>query len=419
MSDSQAYDEVTVGSSGVTVKKRFEEDEFPVPAIAFEFASEREESVRVRLSDQVPEGVAVEDLGFHPEYGSEYWEINNDTIIFERELGAGSDYTSVYGIRATGTDDIKQFLTEPVIEEVDPPLPGDEIAAETDPGGILSGGDDVVRDVISGEGEIPGLEESDEEGDEEVEKLDLTDPTTSDETVEGTGTTTGGYGGSVIAAMAEEIRSEDVTIDDLKLVQRAIDHVAEDRSDGSTDARVEQLQTDIADLRAYTNAMEEFLDENGTGEQLIEDFESELASFRTRLDEMGSELDSNTDIIENVEGTVDSVSEEMDGVTTNVEDMQSDVERIDAEVESVSSSLDDIETKVSEIDDIEARIDDIEDVGSRLEDLDEVVENIQSTIEDLEEEITDGDVVQRLDTMESDVEELRNWQEQIKQTFGG
>lgn len=419
MSDSQAYDEVTVGSNGVTVKKRFEEDEFPVPAIAFEFASEREESVRVRLSDQVPEGVAVEDLGFHPEYGSEYWEINNDTITFERELGAGSDYTSVYGIRATGTDDIKQFLTEPVIEEVDPPLPGDEIAAETDIGGVLSGGDEVVRDVISGEGEIPGLEESDEEDDEEVEKLDLTDPTTSDETVEGTGTTTGGYGGSVIAAMAEEIRSEDVTIDDLKLVQRAIDHVAEDRSDGSTDARVEQLQTDIADLRAYTNAMEEFLDENGTGEQLIEDFESELASFRTRLDEMGSELDSNTDIIENVEGTVDSVSEEMDGVTTNVEDMQSDVERIDAEVESVSSSLDDIETKVSEIDDIEARIDDIEDVGSRLEDLDEVVEDIQSTIEDLEEEITDGDVVQRLDTMESDVEELRNWQEQIKQTFGG
>jgi hypothetical protein len=65
MSDSQAYEEVTVTAEGVTVVKRFEEDEFPVPAIAFEFDSAREESVTVRMSDSVPEGIEVEDLGFH------------------------------------------------------------------------------------------------------------------------------------------------------------------------------------------------------------------------------------------------------------------------------------------------------------------------------------------------------------------
>jgi hypothetical protein len=95
MSDSQQYEKVSVSSDGVTVDKRFEEDEFPVPAIAFELQSARSQTVTVTLVDRVPEGVAVEDLGFHPEYGSEYWTIDEDQITFERELEAGTEYTTV------------------------------------------------------------------------------------------------------------------------------------------------------------------------------------------------------------------------------------------------------------------------------------------------------------------------------------
>jgi len=175
MSDSQAYEEVTVTAEGVTVVKRFEEDEFPVPAIAFEFDSAREDSVTVRMSDSVPEGIEVEDLGFHPEYGSEFWTIDDDTITFERELEAGGSYTTVYGIRATGSDNVQQFLTEPAIEEVDPPLPEGETVDQGDV--IPESDDDVVKDAIAGDGEIPGLEDEDEEdeNDEDV-TLELNDP---------------------------------------------------------------------------------------------------------------------------------------------------------------------------------------------------------------------------------------------------
>ena len=118
MSESEQYEMVTVASDGVTVDKRFEEDEFPVPAIAFEIQSSRSETVTVTLVDRVPEDVAVEDLGFHPEYGSEYWTIDEDQITFEREIEANSEYTTVYGIRATGTEDVEQFLTEPTLVTV-------------------------------------------------------------------------------------------------------------------------------------------------------------------------------------------------------------------------------------------------------------------------------------------------------------
>jgi hypothetical protein len=167
MSDSQAYEEITVTSDGVTVTKRFEADEFPVPAIAFNVVSQRTESVNVRLADSVPGDVAVEDLGFHPEYGSEFWDINDNEITFQKDLGAEADYTTVYGIRATGTDDVEKFLTEPRIESVDPPLDEDEADLVGDDG-------NAVKDVISGNSDsVPGLEDDE---DEDIETLNLKDP---------------------------------------------------------------------------------------------------------------------------------------------------------------------------------------------------------------------------------------------------
>jgi outer membrane murein-binding lipoprotein Lpp len=349
MSNTQAHEEVTGGSDGITVTKRFEEDEFPVPAIAFEFASRREESVRVRLSDRVPNGVAVEDLGFHPEYGSQHWEIDDGTITFERELEAGAEYTTVYGIRATGTDDIAQFLDEPALEEVDPPLPEGASAVEN---GVAPDGD-IVDQVVPSEDELTGREddrEDEPDGDDmDVGDLDLGDPTTSG-SVDGTeaGAAVEVEDG-VISALADEIRSGDVPVEDLELVGRALEKVVGDGG-GSTDARVRQLQSEVADLRAYTNALEEFLDEEGTGEQLIEEFEAELATFGDRLDEIESGIDANTATVEDFEGTVD---------------------------------------------------------------------DLRSTVEDLEEEVHEGDVMDRIEDMESDVQDLVEWQEQIKKTFGG
>ena len=407
MSDSQAYEKVTVGSDGVTVTKRFEEDEFPVPAIAFEFVSERDEQVRIRLSDQVPEGVAVEDLGFHPEYGSEYWTIDEETITFERDMGARAEYTTVYGIRATGADDVEQFLTTPVIEEVDPPLPESERPTPTNDGGdevVPESEDDVVRDVIAGEGEVPGLEEEGEGGgDEEIETLDLTDPNAPEDGSEdedgGDGEPVDVTSGNVVGAMATQIRNGNVAVDDLKLLKRAFDHVAEEMSDGSTDARITRLQSDVADLRAYTDALEEFLDENGTGQQLIEDVESQLEDLSSELGDMQSDLQANSATLGDVNESVASVREEMDDVTAEVDEMGNDIDRVSSEVNSVSGDLGEIE--------------------SAVDDLDEAVVDLRSTVEELETEVTEGDVMDRIDDLELDLQNLQEWQEQIKETFGG
>ena len=398
MSDSQAYETVTASADGVTVTKRFEEDDFPVPAIAFNVVSQRTEAVTLRLVDSVPEDVAVEDLGFHPEYGSEYWDITDDQITFERELEPESEYTTVYGIRATGTDDIEKFLTEPVIEDVDPPFEGDEDE-------IVGSTDDAIKDVISGEADsMPGLEDDEgHEENEDVETLDLKDPsaggavpeddieeaaddaeTEGDDDVEaaeaGAQTPEATLAnGSVVAAMAAEIRNNEVSEADVEMLKRALDAVSDDEGgSGANTARINRIQSDIADLRAYTDALEEFLDEHGTGEELIEEFSERLDAFEAELDAYEADIEA---------------------ATSTAEQASNEVEDVSGEVSELGH----------EVDDVEASLDDLRDW----------VESVEADVEAVRDELGDGEIDDRLSGLESDIEDLNEWREQLSSVIGG
>ena len=474
MGNSQPSEGVTVSAEGITVIKRFEEDEFPVPAIAFEFRSERAEPVTVRLHDAVPEGVAVEDLGFHPEYGSEYWTVEDGGISFEREFDPDAEYTTVYGIRATGTEDIEQFLTEPTVAEVDPPLSDsagaaseEDDVAEVD---VVPGDDEALKDAIAGDGTVPGLGDEDAEG-EAADTLDLDDPTgnegveategtdpsgtaeaegaqepgdtetadaedTEPEEPEDTGTEEPGetgtaaeadadeppvdaetvvetepeaepeesvsdgrpedgtepdedgqqadgtvsaasaVDGSLLAALAREARENDLPDEDAATLREALG--VSDQPDGSVEARVQRIQRDVADLRAYTDALEEFLDENGTGRQILEEAREGIDQFEDRLDEF--------------ERTVERVETNVDETDAATQELRSDVGEVRGEVEETAASVEDLEAEVAT-------------VG---EDLDEV-----------RAQVPEGDLTERIEEMESDLQELREWQTQIKETFGG
>ncbi|QLH78934.1 hypothetical protein HZS55_17260 [Halosimplex rubrum] len=403
MSDSQQYEKVSVSSDGVTVDKRFEEDEFPVPAIAFEIQSARSETVTVTLVDRVPEDVAVEDLGFHPEYGSEYWTIDEDQITFERELEAGAEYTTVYGIRATGTDNVEQFLTTPTVESVDPPL-------EDGDGPVVDeGSSDVVRDVISGDGDVPGLEDEDDAdgSDEDVETLNLKDPNEPGEAVssgDGAGDESSDSSGgtvavedadvdSLVGALAAEIRNQNVDAEDVKLLRKAFD-LADDNG-GSVDARIQHLQTEVSDLLAYTGALEEFLDENGTGDEMIEEFRDQVKSFESELEEVREMASGHEESISGVEETVASVESSMEALQSDMDEVLDDVEAVQSDVDTVQSEVESVEGTVDEVEG------DLDDLESQVGDID--VEDVRSDIEDINDEI----------------EELKEWREQLSSVIGG
>jgi archaellum component FlaC len=419
MSEPEQYERVSVSSDGVTVQKRFEEDEFPVPAIAFEIESSRSETVTIVLSDEVPESVAVEDLGFHPEYGSEYWQITEDRITFEREIEANSEYTTVYGIRATGTDDVDQFLSEPTIRSVDPPLLG------SDDGVVDETGTDVVRDVLAGNSDtVPGLEdESDaetEDGDEDADAdegdvgtLDLPDPnsTAAERSRAGSEATAGETASeattSLVGALAAELRSGDVEKEDVELLRKAFDLV--DDQSGSVDARIKRLQTDVSDLLAYTDALEEFLDENGTAQQTVEEFRSELEQVTSDLEEVRELAQSHESALSEVRSTVDGVESsvaelesEMDAVLDDVDDVQGDVDAVREDVAEVEGTVGQVEETV-------------EDVETSVAAVEDDVDDLASQVGDIDLEGVEGDI----DRIEQDVSDLKEWRDQLSSVIGG
>jgi archaellum component FlaC len=408
MSGSEQYERVSVSSDGVTVDKRFEEDEFPVPAIAFEIQSSRSEMVTVVIVDDVPEDVAVEDLGFHPEYGSEYWTIDENQITFEREIEAGAEYTTVYGIRATGTEDVEQFLTEPRIESVDPPL------EESDDTVVDEDSSDVVRDVISGDSDaVPGLDD-DESDDGDVETLDLKDPNdpSDDGAPSGAGAAAVAAGDeegdaesasveSLVGALAAELRNGNVDEDDVKLLRRAFD-IVDDGSGGSVDARIQRLQTEVSDLLAYTDALEEFLDENGTAEQTIEGFRNEVESLQSELQEVGELARGHEEALSNIDSTVDSVE-------STVQSLESDVDEVEETVNGVEGTVDEVEETV---DGVEGTVDGVE----------ETVEGVESDLDSLESRVGDIDtegIRDDIEDIESEIEDLKEWREQLSTVIGG
>jgi len=438
MSGSEQYERVSVSSDGVTVDKRFEEDEFPVPAIAFEIESERSEAVTVTIVDEVPGDVAVEDLGFHPEYGSEHWTIDEDRITFEREMEPTGQYTTVYGIRATGTEDVEKFLTEPEIESVDPPLDD----AETDDAVVDEGSSDVVRDVISGDSDgVPGLDDEDTE-DEDVETLDLKDPNDPGDDGATTGTADGeassddGEGGgetasveSLVGALAAELRNGNVDEEDVKLLRKAFDLV-DDGSGGSVDARIQRLQTEVADLLAYTDALEEFLDENGTAEQTIEGFRSEVESLQSELQEVGeiarSHEEALADVqttVDGVESTVDSLESELDGVLDEVESVRSEVDEVEDTVDSVESTVGEVEESVDDVEQTVGEVEEsVDEVEGSVDEVESDVEAVESELDSLESQVGDINVEgiqDDVEEIESEIEDLKEWREQLSSVIGG
>lgn len=408
MTNAESEDIVTVSSDGVTVEKSFEPDEFPVPAIAFALRSDRETAVSIRLTDSVPDDVAPENIGFHPKYGAEFWGIEDDRIVFERELTGGEEYTTVYGLRG-GSEDREaamEFMSEPTIESVQPPLSDSEEAApeagsdETvenaldtaqidaidppegdttdrpDQGGptdIAVNGDDVAEpedddeeptepDADSGSEDadadtnVDGEETKDhgsdtvpaEEDDADPEPADPHEPIGSEPHIDS-------ERDSVVAGLAAEIRANDADDDDLLELRDAL---GLDMATASVEARIEHLQSETSDLRAYTDALEEFLDEEGDAQTLIEDaqegyeetaervaeLEAELEDTRTELDERFEAIESR---LESIDETIeDRLESELDGIRSEIETVERRVEteadarsELESDIESLSAEL--------------------------------------------------------------------------------
>lgn len=178
-------DETIVEDRGITVTKAFDRDGFPVPAVTFRVESDRTDPVSIRIVDEIPAEFGIEQIGFHPEYGSEHWTATGDGVVrFERTVDSGEAFTTVYGVKMTEDERAEPFLDPPSLE-VNP----EEIEDSTIEDVVPKESSDVVRELAGGErASVPGLEEEPaqdrQEVSEEPSESSVTQTTTADDDAE-------------------------------------------------------------------------------------------------------------------------------------------------------------------------------------------------------------------------------------------
>jgi len=160
----------------------------------------------------------------------------------------------------------------------------------------------------------------------------------------------------------------------------------------SVEARIDWLSARVGEFAAYTDALEELIDEHGTAPEFIERIEGEVASLDDRLDD--------------VDDRVGSLRDRADDIESSVED---DVDRIDADIDRVEDTLAD---HSAERDALEGRIDDLE---SELGEVRESVRSVEGNVSEVSEEVSA--MREDIEAVRSEVDRLSEMGESLADVF--
>lgn len=418
---------------GVTVRKSFEKEEFPVPAVRFEISSARTHTVEITIVDDIPPEIDMEQVGFHPQYHSDQWTpYPEGQVEFQYELPAHGTVQTIYGVQLEGSDpDVflqhpsvsvgGYDLDEPILRDVDEPEqeePEDQIT--------MQGPDatEVVREVVGSEPDtVTNFEPHDhattEYGDPEPIEEPLTDtdePTPVVRRVEededgptnavdaqadqSTAKATDGSGATVerapapqrdgsdlAAALATALREDRVDDADRETIESALG------GSSARDSRVSHLQSRVSDLEAYTDALEAFIDENGTAQEIFDDVETELEATSER--------------ITNLEERLERGAEERSAVRQELEDAQDRLRTTEESVDTLEGKIEGVTRAIARIDRSQREL---ADTMESLED------DLGTEVEDLEEEVDSAR--EEIDAAMDEVDELAAWRDQLTTVLG-
>ncbi|WP_299332283.1 hypothetical protein [Haloplanus sp.] len=169
---------------------------------------------------------------------------------------------------------------------------------------------------------------------------------------------------SVAAALAAEIRADRVDDDDLSVLREALDEA----SPTSVDARIGRLQSEVADLLAYRDALEGFLDENGTAEEALENVTEELSDLTARVESLDESLSTAETDRADLRDEVAAITDDVAAVSDRIESLDDGLDELGETVDSLDDRLETVEAFENDIEALRSNIDDLQTFRNRLGD---------------------------------------------------
>ena len=356
--------ETTHETSGVELTKHYDNTDRNLPSVVFNFSSNRSEPVSIRVVEPIADELDPSHIGLQTGDTREEWTLRETDIVLELELEASDEYETAYALRPEQSYDPDTIIVEPAVFEVTPTesasnLTGDftrstgthdtgQIRA-TDGSGIPATTGETADNGGGSPNEISRRPPSSQRTETEKEKHD---------------------GESLVDQLAAELEDGAGSAESREYLQTAFEMASDS---GSTDAQIRQLQADLSDFRAYTNALEEFLDDNGSARELIADFETRMDSFDEEVTSLEAELQEQDDAISAVRGENEQIQDEL--------------EAINSDIESLTESVDELRDDLSSLD---SRVPD-HDVGERMSEIEKEMTDLSEFMADLKSVFGGGD----------------------------
>jgi prefoldin subunit 5 len=269
----------SVEQGGITVEKWLRVASETM-TVALEVTSTRSEPTTVQLSDPALGSVENEGLEVHEDAVANF---DAESHEFEFEIDPGATWEVTYRL-VDADPDVDDVEAEPRVL-----APDSEDLDEL----IDRARSDALRSFVGSERDSLSAEPEPEHS-----SKSMPDPGASAPSDPETEPTAAG----VARALLTELREDDLTPETRAALR------AELRPERSRDVRLEHLQHQVSDLAAYTDTLEQFIDEHGPIEAAFDGVKSELdviraeqAELETRIETLEADFDRVDDRLEELE----------------------------------------------------------------------------------------------------------------------
>lgn len=151
-------------------------------------------------------------------------------------------------------------------------------------------------------------------------------------------------GATVGERLADEVRRGELSSEDVAVLRTRLgfEGVPDADPDGGVEARLRHLQSEVASLAAYAEAVEPFLDEHGTARRFVADAREDIDGLERRLDAVDARATRRAGRLDDLEGVARRQGARLDRLEAEVGDLGEAVGRFDdrlAELERAVAAL--------------------------------------------------------------------------------
>lgn len=279
--------------SGFSIAKEISREGGEHIQIDLGITSTHGQAATVDVQESVPAGIDQSQIGFLPTHEPSEWALDEGTLTLQIRLEGDGSREIIYGLRDIEPEEAEPLATEPRVVAVGGPA-GETVDVDPDaPAG-------PAAEPADGEGPAEGAGAADGGSEPPAEPDAGTEPVRSP-------------ANEAVAALEPPLNEEAAA----QLAEAIAPHLDGVGADAVTETKLAQLQEDVADVRAYLPAFEEFLGENGRASDIAET----LDDLRDRLDRMEESPEDLEDTLADLEERV----AELEAVTGGLEEDLADV----------------------------------------------------------------------------------------------